>query len=103
MRHRDRADLVQPLLAELGDANRVAAARVEAASPQRLLRHIARLRIAQLHELIRHDAQDALAVVEVALRQREDVIDGLWGFVRVRLDLDRPLDRLDDEDGPRAG
>jgi len=88
---------VLPLVVELGNADRLAAARIETATPPRLLRHVARLRIAELHELVRHDAKDSLSVVKVALDERDDVIDRLWRLVRVRFDLERALHRLDDK------
>src|SRR5258706_15327193 len=103
MRHRDGTHFVETLLVELRDADGLSAAGVEAAPPPRLLRHVARLRIAELDELCGNDAEDALAVVEVALDEREDVIDGLGRLIGIRLDLDRAFHGLDDEDLTCAG
>jgi len=68
------------------------------------LGHVARLRVAELNHEAGRDAVHALAVVEAAVHEREDVLDGLGRFLRVGFDLERPLHRLKDDDraGPRG-
>ena len=68
-----------------------------------LLGHVARLRIAQLHHEVRHDAVHALAVVETPVHQLHDVRHGLRRLVRIGLELERALLGLDDDDRAGAG
>src|SRR5205823_7573531 len=68
----DCAGLMQPLLRNLGHADRRSARRLGAASPAFALRHIARLRIAELHQKTWERPMHPLAVVEATLRERDD-------------------------------
>ena len=86
------APLRASLLADLGGADRLAARRRGAAPPQCSLRQVARLRIAPLHDEPGHGAMKALAVVEAALHEVDDVRDRFRRLVRIVSNANVPLD-----------
>jgi len=89
---------VQPLAAHLGHADRGSASGIRTAAPLRLLHQIAGSGIAPLHEKAGQRAMNALAVVEAALHQRDDVGHGFGRVVLKGLHLERALRRVDDDD-----
>ena len=72
-------------------------------SPAVAFRHVARLRIAELHDEATHDPVDAVTVVEIPPGERDDVLDRLRRFTRVGLNLNGPFDGLEDENRSRTG
>src|SRR5688572_4499662 len=99
MGKRHSADAVWALLADLGHANRPAAAEP---SPVITLGHVARLWIPELDNKAWHEAVHAKPVIEIAAHQRQDVRDRPRRLVREGLHLEVALRGLEHDDRPGA-
>ena len=91
MRQGDRAFDVRALPADFGGADGAAAGRPRSAPPERVLRQVTRLRVAPLHDEPGHRAMEALAVVEAAFHEVDDVGHGLRRLVRIGFERERRL------------
>src|SRR5664279_1658909 len=81
-RHAERAALVAMRVELIADVVRGTARAVAAM-------------VAVLRDEIRNDAKEATIIIEVARREREEVLDGEWRFHRVELERDRAALRHD--------
>src|SRR4051812_37355684 len=98
----DGARLVRPPRRHLGRAHRFAAGRGVAESPQVPFADVPALRVTELNDESAQGSVHVLAVVEMIARQGGDVLDGLWRIAGERLDHERALHGLDDEERCRG-
>ena len=101
MRERDRAFDVRPLLADFRNAHGGATRRGITAAPLAFLPRVDGARIAPLNHEAGQRAMKVLSVVKPVSHELQDMGDGFRRLVRIGLEGERALRRLDDDD--RAG